>query len=377
MFRNPGSAHGGITPVINNLAEEFVHRGFSIHLLTFTHSDAGHECGPFEMISVGKGTKVINVIRLWHYLRRQQPDVLLTAGQRANLVASWAKILPGIKTPVWGSLHNTESKVQSGKNWIRQLRKRYVMRFSYKLLDGIIAVSDGVADDFATYVNIPRELIKVVYNPLIGEYIHKKAKEFPNHPWFASEKKLPIVLGIGRLTEQKDFPTLIKAFALVHRKVPCRLIILGEGKKRKELEDLVSSMGMTDCVDLPGFVENPFSYMSRASLFVLSSAWEGFGNVLVESLALALPVVSTDCPHGPREILEDGKYGSLVPPGNAPALAKAILHTLENPPQKEFLMKAVERFRIETCAENYLQLFGLNMEIKDTHISTYHARYLI
>jgi glycosyltransferase involved in cell wall biosynthesis len=163
-------------------------------------------------------------------------------------------------------------------------------------------------------------------------------------------------LGAGRLARQKDFRTLIRAFARVHAERHYRLVILGEGNDRAPLEALAVKLGLKDDIDLPGFVTNPFAYMSKAALFVLSSAWEGFGNVLAEAMALGVPVVSTDCPSGPREILQDGRYGPLVPVGDACALAKAMIDVLDHPPEKAFLQSASERFRVDKCGEAYLQV---------------------
>jgi glycosyltransferase involved in cell wall biosynthesis len=170
-------------------------------------------------------------------------------------------------------------------------------------------------------------------------------------------------MGVGRLTRQKDFPTLIRAFAAVRKVRDCRLVILGEGKDRPALEALAKEMGVGGDVDLPGFVENPYAHMSRASLFVLSSAWEGSPNVLTEALALGLPAVATDCPSGPREILEDGRYGPLVPVGDADALAGAILKTLTHPPESAELKRAAGPYTVEESSRRYLEaLLGRSSE---------------
>src|SRR5262249_37227290 len=148
-----------------------------------------------------------------------------------------------------------------------------------------------------------------------------------SHPWFAPGS-LPVILGVGRLTWQKDFPTLIKAFALVRSRQPARLLILGEGEKRLELETIVKELGLAADVCLPGYVDNPFAYMHRCSAFVLSSASEGLPNSLIEAMACGAPVISTDCASGTAEILENGRYGPLVPVGDVEAMATAISATL-------------------------------------------------
>ena len=176
-----------------------------------------------------------------------------------------------------------------------------------------------------------------------------------DHPWFAPGSP-PVVLGIGRLTTQKDFPTLLKAFAQVRAVRKARLMILGEGRDRQALEVLARELGVASDVDLPGFVLNPFPYMVRASLLVLSSAWEGLPGVLIEAMACGCPVVSTDCPSGPSEILDGGAYGPLVPVGDDGALAKAILSVLEMPPDPERLRARAALFSVERATDQYLQV---------------------
>jgi glycosyltransferase involved in cell wall biosynthesis len=164
-----------------------------------------------------------------------------------------------------------------------------------------------------------------------------------------------VILGVGRLTPAKDFPTLLRAFARVRQVRAVRLVILGEGELRGTLEALVRDLGLEDSVSLPGFVQNPYAYMARAKLFVLSSAWEGFGSALVEAMACGLPVVSTDC-GGPSEILEGGMYGRLVPVGDPQALAEAILTALVEPPQADLLRARAEDFSVEKIADQYLEV---------------------
>ena len=175
-----------------------------------------------------------------------------------------------------------------------------------------------------------------------------------DHPWFAPGAP-PVILGAGRLTEQKDFPTLIRAFALVRKKHPARLMILGEGEERSKLETLVQELGLEKEVSLPGFVDNPYKYMKRAAVFVLSSRWEGFPNVLVEAMALGTPVVSTDCPNGPAEILENGKWGELVPVGETQSLASAVLRTLDRVDvvRVKGAAERADQFRVESIIREY------------------------
>jgi glycosyltransferase involved in cell wall biosynthesis len=204
------------------------------------------------------------------------------------------------------------------------------------------------------------EKIKVIYNPVITPELFARAEEPLDHPWFRPGEP-PVVLGVGRLTQAKDFPTLIRAFALVRKERPARLMILGEGEERPKLEALVRELRLEEDVALPGFVDNPYKYMKRAAVFVLSSRWEGFGIVLVEAMALGTPVVATDCPSGPAEILENGKWGRLVPPGDPEALAKAILDTLEGGVSRVKATTNVQkRFSMIAIVEQYLKVLGVS-----------------
>jgi glycosyltransferase involved in cell wall biosynthesis len=193
------------------------------------------------------------------------------------------------------------------------------------------------------------------------------ARAAVDHPWLVAGGP-PVVLGVGKFKLQKDFALLIRAFARVRGSRPARLIILGDGPRRDELEGLVNRFGLTADVALPGVVDNPYAWMSRASVFVLSSAWEGLPGVLIEAMACGCPVVSTDCPSGPAEILDRGKFGSLVPVGDEQAMADAILATLANPPSGESLRVRARLFSIDVAVTRYLEL--LAEQVNRAHAAT-------
>jgi glycosyltransferase involved in cell wall biosynthesis len=229
------------------------------------------------------------------------------------------------------------------------------MRQVYPFADGIVAVSSGVAADMARITGLSPERITVVPNPVISPKLFEMAAAPPDHPWL-SDKQLPVVLGIGRLTRQKDFQTLLAAFAQVQSVVPSRLILLGEGRDRKDLETRAVRLGVADRVDLPGFVDNPYRFLGRADLFVLSSVWEGSPNVLTEAMGLGVPVVATDCPSGPREVLDGGRIAPLVPMEDPAAMAEAMAAVLAKPPEGSVLKAAVAAFTVENSARAYLGL---------------------
>jgi glycosyltransferase involved in cell wall biosynthesis len=226
-------------------------------------------------------------------------------------------------------------------------------------VDAVVAVSNGVADDINRRTGFPRKRINTVYNPSVTPHLVGKSKEKLNHPWFAPGQP-PVILGAGRLGRAKDFPNLIQAFAKVRQQRPVRLMILGEAKhprktskRRTQLTALAESLGVSEDLALPGFAQNPYKYMANAGVFVLSSLYEGLPNVLIEALACGCPVVSTDCPSGPLEILDNGKYGALVPMADATALADAIVSVLKRPPSAELLRERANLFTVDKSVDRY------------------------
>jgi len=218
-----------------------------------------------------------------------------------------------------------------------------------------VAVSTGAADSLSAMTGLPRPSIRVVYNPLIPSDLEARIQVPCSHPWLAAGQP-PVLLAAGRLTRQKDYPCLLRAFSILSQRHQMRLLILGEGPERPSLEALANELGLQTNVDMPGFVENVFTFMARASIFVLSSAWEGFPSVLVEAMACGVPVVATDCPSGPAEILEGGRHGLLVPVGDPVALAESLKATLASTPSVESARVRANLFTIERAVQDYLPL---------------------
>ena len=298
---------------------------------------------------------------LIRYLRSERPDVLMVAKDRAVRAAIIAHWLARVNTRLVGQLHMNMTGFLKSKPRLQRWFRTAPMRWLFPYLDRIICVSEGVVEDTLAITEMSPDRVLAIRNPVITPELAEQAREPVDHPWFSDD--IPIIVGAGRLTPEKDFPTLIRAFGRVRQHRNCRLIILGEGPLQPELESLIAELGLAASVSLPGFCPNPFAYMNRASLFVMSSAWEGSGNVLVEALALGIPSVSTDCPYGPRETLADGKYGPLVPVGDHEALARAMLQTLNNPLPSDFLRQAVTEFTIEYSAQRYLDVLFSDLPV--------------
>ncbi len=287
------------------------------------------------------------------YLRTARPDSLFSATTYLNIEAVLARRLADVPTRLVLSDRSHFSSGKPRKAW-RQRNLVAAMRRSYLQADAITAVSNGVADDIARSLGIAREAITTLYNPTITPDFAAKAGEPIEHPWFADDAS-PVLLGVGRTTFQKDFSTLLRAFARVRADRPVRLAIIGESnpKQTARLEGLAAELGVQDDFELLGYRANPLPYMARAAVFVLSSRYEGFPNVLLEAMACGTPVVSTECPSGPSEILDGGAYGALVPVADEAALATAIAATLDNPPERTHLEGRAAMFDYQTAIARY------------------------
>lgn len=298
--------------------------------------------------------------KLIRYLKNERPAALLSAGHYPNEIAILAKHLARVPTRIVVSEHTTLSVEAKRVEQISSRVAPLAARIFYPWADEIITVSRGVAEDLSRIAGLPLKNMRTIYNPVITPELKAQAEAPLNHPWFAAGEP-PVILGMGRFVAQKDFPTLIRAFAKVRQVKPVRLMMLGSGRDKPKLEALSQELGIEKDIAWIGFVNNPFPYMKRASMFVLSSAWEGLPTVLIEALALGLQVVSTNCESGPAEILDNGKYGELVPVGDADEMAEAILKVLSG---NSKLVDAdwLNQFTSETSIQNYLDVLGLDLE---------------
>ena len=348
---------GGVERVLVNLMKGFIQQGYQVDLVLHTPGGPYTSQIPAEvrLIDLAAPRMVRGLPKLVRYLRQEKPQILLASQHYTNEVAIAAKQLSGAPTCVFVSEHNAFPR-----NNLHQTPAKWAApaaRLTYPFADGVIAVSQGVADDVAMMTGVPRSRIQMIYNPVVTPELYEKAETPIDHPWFQPGEP-PMIMGIGRLVPQKDFPTLLKAFAKIRQVQPARLAILGNGREQTALKILAQDLGIAEDVALLGFVENPFAYLRRASAFVLSSAWEGLGNVLVEALALHVPIVSTDCEFGPAEVLDYGKYGALVPVGDSDAIAAAVLAILRDRPAP-VTSQWLNQFTLEQVTQQYLKAFGL------------------
>jgi len=354
----PTLSAGGAPRMLIHVAEALDDRGYHVEFVLaraegefLTHLRDGIDI-------VDLDSRILrSVPRLRRYLVRTEPAVLLSTTHAGNLAAIWATTLARVPTRHVVREPTTLSNQAQEFTTTKDRMIPFLVRHSYPLANQFIAISKGVKHELVDYIGIDAIDIEVIYNPVVTSEIESKSRAQVEHPWFTDD--VPVILGAGRLTPQKDFPTLIRAFDRVRNDRDCRLMILGEGDDRTELETLVAERDLEADVALPGYIDNPYRYMRQAAVFVLSSAWEGFGNVLVEAMACKTPVVATDCESGPAEILEGGQYGRLVPVGNQDKLATAIRATLDDPPDARKLRRRTEDFHIDTICPAYeTVLFG-------------------
>lgn len=353
----PALEGGGAERAMLHLARGLADRGYTVHLVLAEAEGAYLDQVPsnIQIVDLQSRTPVLltKTLALQRYLQEERPAALFSALDIASS-ATWAKRLAGSPTPVIMCVqtHLSNQFRDHQPHTLGRVRPLLV-RWFYPMADRLVAASLGTAADVSQISGIPLEQIEVIYNPVVTPEVTELATAPVDHPWFASGEP-PVILGVGRLVSQKDFPTLIRAFAHVREQLAARLVILGEGQDRPQLEHLIRDLGLEAEVSLPGFTANPYAYMARASVFALSSIFEGFGNVVAEALAVGTAVVSTDCPSGPSEILEDGRYGKLVPTSDPIALADALVATLQAPPQPEVLRQRAQAFTIATVTQQYI-----------------------
>lgn len=349
------SGTGGVERMVLNLVQGFADLETRVDLIPVRKESVQFDVLPpsVKVVDLGSSHTLGSLPGLVRYLKTERPDALLAAKDRANITAVLARRMAGVSTRLVLRMGTTVSAAMAGQHPMKERLWYLRMRMLYPFADAVVAVSKGVAQDLKDNAGLNPSLLRVIPNPVITPKLISLSEEEPDHPWF-QDSSVPVLLGVGRLTRQKDFPTLLRSFAIVRRTRPCRLIILGEGRDREALHSLAQALGISEDVAMPGFSENPYAHMRRAALFVLSSLWEGSPNVLTEALALGTPVVSTNCPSGPKEILEDGRFGPLVPMGDPDTMACAIMKTLDHPPEKSLLKSAVQAYTVEKSSRKYL-----------------------
>lgn len=349
---------GGAERISTILANDFVEKDYSVDLLL------PRAQGPYlqqisrrvNLIDFKTPEVACSLPKVVQYLKASRPRALLSFLHYPNEIAIVAKKLAGVPTRVIVSERNCLSAAAQNSQQLSVKLTPLAAKLTYPWADGIVAISKGVASDLSQITKIKQDDIQVIYNPSISPELIEKSQQLVDHPWLQVDQP-PVILAVGRLHPQKNFSTLIKAFSDVLKHKKSRLIILGKGPEEDEIRRLVGELNLQRHVDLPGFVQNPYAFMARAAVFVMSSKYEGFGNVLVEAMSTKTEVISTNCKSGPSEILDGGKYGQLVPVGNADAMARAILEVLSG--KRHHVPDSwLRQFTPEICSQKYLNVLG-------------------
>jgi len=346
---------GGYERMMINLAGEWRRSGLAVDLVLVEARGAYVPliAEGVRVVPLGGGRTLTSLLPLVRYLRREQPAALLSGLAHVNALAAAAALVARKPTRIVLSERNMPAREMRAPEVATRLGYR-LAPWAYRRADAVIAVSAGVADDMADRLSVPRDRVHVIENPVVTPELRARMHAPVSHPWLGQD--VPTVLAAGRLAPQKDHATLLRAFARVAAEQPCRLIIVGEGPERARLERLARELRISDRVDMPGFAENPYAMMHRASLFVLSSAYEGSPNVLVEAMAAGVPVVATDCPSGPREILLGGSLAPLVGVGDVVGLTEAMIAELGRPRKTARLEERAMDFDSARSSRAYLDV---------------------
>ncbi len=394
LFVLPSLGGGGAERASVDLLHGIDRQRFQITLALFTRSGSFLQELPNDVPLYDlRGRQSYDLRLVWRLagvLRRENPDVVFSVLRYTNLITLLAYRLAGIQARVVVNEQNPPSAEFAlfGAGRV----KAWFLRQLYPWADRVTAISTGIARELVSIYGLPQDKVQVIPNPVDLVRVRTLAAAKLEHPWFPAPPRTrdgvpvkagrtasagrgsrpergwstdqsgpPVLVAAGRLHPQKGFAYLIRAFSIVRQVLPCKLVILGEGPLRTELEDLIASLGLADDIALPGFQENPYNYVSNSAMFVLSSLFEGFGNVLVDALALGVPVISTRCPVGPEDIITDGVTGVFVPPADEKALAQAILRVLRDSELRRRLsangpLRAAD-FAIERIVSQYEALF--------------------
>ncbi|WP_404417929.1 glycosyltransferase [Brevundimonas vesicularis] len=359
----PSLRGGGAERVMVTLANGFAARGHRVDLVLVKTE------GPYlkevadnvRIIDLNKRRALDSLTPLARYIRRNRPDAMLSALTHANVIAILARKFARVKMRL---VVSERSSLTRGSGARAMRLWHLLMRVFYPSADAVVAVSRGMTSQLVEGLGLAAERVTAIPNPVDIATIQHLAKERPQHPWLASGQP-PIILAVGRLTLAKDYPILLEAFARLRGAGrEARLVILGEGELRPALERRIAELGLSDSVALLGFQPNPFGWMAACRVYVLSSRFEGFPNSLVQAMACGARVVSTDCPTGPSEILEHGKWGRLVPPRDVDALAEALVAALANTTWPD-ATKRLSAYDVDIVVADYLRI--LDDEVEDSN----------
>jgi glycosyltransferase involved in cell wall biosynthesis len=350
-----GGAERNIVRLVNGVVDRGIQADLVVISKTGVYLD---ELDPrVQVFELPQSRAATAPLGLRRYLNARRPDALISSLTHINIAAILGRAL---------ARHRPRLVVTERNQFTRNRElKRGLVRLSYSLVpmlyrqaDVIGAVAEGVRDDLARATGLPASRIEVLHNPVVSDDLADQARQLPGHPWLF-DGEAPVILSVGRLTRQKNFSLLIRALARLRKTRKVRLIILGEGELRPQLIEEATELGVRDDVDLPGFDQNPFGYMALADVFASSSDWEGLPTALIEAMACGTTVIATDCDSGAREVLEDGRYGRLVPVGDVDAMSRALAEAIDRPDNRDLLIARAQAFDLDSSVSRYLHVAGL------------------
>jgi glycosyltransferase involved in cell wall biosynthesis len=359
-FLLPTLGGGGAERMMKNLAFAYLQLGYNIEFVLCKKEGVyiAEIDSRIKIIELGTYHVLPTALRFRKYLTKSKPDYIISAQEYTNAAAVLANILNCRQSKVLASVRCQITDGLKGLSILNRFYVKSLIRLFYPRADVLVAISEGVARDVSKISGIPLSSIKVIYNPAFDESIIELSQSIEyTHEWLES-KMSKVIIGVGRLMDQKDFITLLKAFRqLLSQNYDYKLLILGEGKEKANLEDFIGRNNLSGSIKILSFAKNPFPYIRKADVLVLPSKYEGFGNVLVEAMACGTQVVSTDCPSGPAEILNKGEFGFLTPIGNEKEMSKAIIKAIREPIERSVLLKRAKEFDVNYIAKLYLDAF--------------------
>jgi len=351
---------GGVGKNTLNLARKFIEAGHEVDLyLTKKEGDYLPQIPPKVNIYEGNGSALKSIFSFACFLRKTKPDAVISARDYLNITSFFSILLARTKTPQIATIRTSTKTDSNNRKQLFKLILKWLTTIIYPHIDQIVAVSTPVADDLAQYIGLSREKIKVIYNPVVTDTMIEKSRGASaltqEHPTFFSK---PYFISIGRLSEEKDYITLLTAFKKINHNERYNLLILGDGEDRDKLTKYIETNDMNTSVLMPGFVSNPYPYLLKAAALISSSKWEGLPTVIIEALALGVNVIATDCPGGSSEILNNGEYGWLTPPGDATAMSQSIIKYIASPKEKSILINRSHDFTDTLSANKYIELIA-------------------
>lgn len=355
----PNLASGGAETVFLRLCREMLSRGRRVAFVLDRAegpllAQARAMGVPVHALGAKRTLAAIRPLACW--IDAERPDVVMSAISHNNLAAILAARLARTRCRVvvgeHAALHSHSLAMGTWRHRLMPLLARLV----YPLADAVVGVAQGVSDELVEQIGLPRALVTTIWNPVVTDDFPARAALPAPHPWL-SDGGPPVIMAAGRLAPVKDYPTLLTAIARLRQSRPVRALVLGDGPEREALSALRDTLGLADCVELPGRCADPLPWFARAAALAVSSRSEGFALTLVEAMALGIPVASTDCPVGPRDILDGGQYGPLTPVGDAQALADALAGLLDAPPPPEHLRARAAAFTVARSTDAFLALF--------------------